>query len=164
MSSIDYCKVIKESQERLRKEERKQGKGFLRDRIRFLRLLKSGQCCSQQQAGNLIGYSPRNSQRLWKQYCEGGWKALLMYPYQGSCCRLNKQQTQKLQHFLAKDQVQFLHEARQYIQQQFGISYSISAVHYLFRRLNIKKKTGRPSNCRKDEKGARLFKKSLLSL
>ena len=108
MSSIDYCKEIKESQECLRKAERKQGKGFLRDRIRFLRLLKSGQCSSQQQAGNLTGHSLRNSQRLWKQYREGGLKALLMYPYEGSYCRLSKQQTQKLRHFLAKDQVQFL--------------------------------------------------------
>ena len=76
MSSIDYCKVIKESQECLRKAEGRQGKGFLGDRIGFLRLLKSGQCSSQQQAGSLSGHSLRNSQRLWKQYGEGRMESL----------------------------------------------------------------------------------------
>jgi transposase len=163
MSRIEYSRVIKEAQERLRQEERKQSKAFVRDRIRFLRLLKSGRRSSQQQAGALTGYSARHSQRLWKQYREGGLKGLLVYPYKGLPCRLSPQQKETLQNFLAKDEVQFLHEAKQYIQQQFGVCYSTSAVHYLFRRLRNKKKTGRPSNYRKDEKGARLFKKSSLN-
>ena len=159
MAHIDYCEVIKESQEYLWKQEGKQSKSFVRDRIGFVRLLKAGQCSSQQQAGGLIGYSPRNSQRLWKQYREGGLKALLVYPYKGLPCQLSQPQQEKLRNYLAKDQAQFLQEAKGYIEQQFGICYSISAVHYLFDRLHIKKKTGRPSNYRKDQKGAKLFKK-----
>lgn len=163
MSWIDYSRKIKESKERLWQEERKQDKAFLRDRVRFLRLLKSGQCSSQQPAGRLVGYSFPNSQRLWKHYREGGLKALLMYPYRGLPCRLSKEQKATLRNFPAKDEVQFLHEAKGYMQRQFGIAYSTSAMHYLCRRLHIKKKTGRPSNYRKDKKGARAFKKSLLN-
>ena len=86
---------------------------------------------------------------------------MLAYPYQGLPCRLTKAQRSGLNEYLAKDQVQFLREARSYIQEQFGVHYSVSAVHYLFRRLKVKKKTGRPSNYRKDEKGASVFKKTL---
>ena len=113
---IDYGKAIKESQVQLWKEEKKQSKAFLRDRIRFLRLLKSGQCFAQETAGALIGQSHRNSQRLWKLYREGGLHALLAYPYKGLPCRLSPQQRAELNDVLARDQVQFLHEAKHYIQ------------------------------------------------
>lgn len=164
MSVIDYFKAIKETLQELLEREREQSKAFVRDRIRFLRLLKSGSCSSQGKAGELIGLRPRSSQRLWNQYRVGGLKALLIYPYQGTSCRLSKEQRRQLNAHLAGDQVQFLHEAKEYIQEQFGVCYSTSGVHRLFGRLKVKKKTGRPSNYRKDEKGAEDFKKSFLRL
>lgn len=164
MPVIDYSKVIKETLQELLKREKEQDKGFVRDRIRFLRLLKSGQCVTQTQAGELVGLQPRSSQRLWQQYREGGLQALLAYPFQGTCCRLTEKQIAELLAYLAKDQVQFLHEARDYIQKHFGVPYSMGGLHKLFERLKVKKKTGRPSNYRKDEKGAKSFKKSLRPL
>ena len=160
MTLINYCKAIKETEASLWQSEKDQSKAFLRDRIRFLRLLKSGQCSSQQRAGALVGLSLRSSQRLWEQYREGGIKALLIYPYQGLPCRLSKEQISRLKAYLAEDRVQFLYEAKHYIREHFGLRYSLSGVHYLFRQLKIKKKTGRPSNHRKDEKGAKAFKKT----
>ena len=164
MSKIDYPGAIKETLEVLLQREREQSKAFVRDHIRFLRLLKSGRCSSQIQAGECIGLSPRSSHRLWKQYRQGGLKALLTYPYQGTSCRLSKEQQEQLNNYLAEDQIQFLHEAKHYIQQQFGVRYSMGGLHKLFGRMKVKKKTGRPSNYRKDEKGASIFKKSFLSL
>lgn len=164
MSVIDYSKAITETLQELLEIEREQNKAFVRDRIRFLRLLKSGSCASQGEAGAVIGLCCRSSQRLWKQYRTGGLKALLTYPYQGTACRLNEEQRKQLNTYLALDQVQFLNEAKEYIQEQFGVCYSTSGVHRLFGRLKVKKKTGRPSNYRKDEKGAGIFKKSLLPL
>jgi transposase len=161
MSIIDYPKVIKETEKELLGREREQSKAFVRDRIRFLRLLKTGRCSSQGQAGELIGLCSRSSQRLWKQYREGGLNALLTYPYQGRSCQLSQEQQEQLNCYLAEDQVQFLHEAGQYIQDQFGVSYSTSGLHKLFGRMKVKKKTGRPSNYRKDEKGESAFKKTL---
>ena len=163
MSWIDYPRAIKETLEALRQREREQSKAFVRDRIRFLRLLKSGWCSSQIQAGELIGFSPRSSQRLWQQYREEGLQAILTYPYQGTSCRLSKEQREQLNDYLAEDGVQFLHEAGHYIQQHFGVRYSVGGLHKLFGRMKVKKKTGRPSNYRKDEKGASHFKKSSLS-
>ena len=164
MSKIDYPRAIKETLEELLWKEREQSKAFVRDRIRFLPLLKSRKCSSQIQAGELIGLRPRSSQRLWQQYREGGLKALLTYPYQGTSCRLSEEQGEQLNAYVAKDQIQFLHEAKQYIQKQFGVRYSMGGLHKLFVRMRVKKKTGRPSNYRKDEKGASTFKKTSLSL
>ncbi len=137
---INYGKAIKEAQVQLWKEEKKQSKAFVRDRIGFLRLLKSRQCFTQQTAGALIGQSRRNSQRLWKLYREGGLQALRTYPYKGLPCRLSPGQRAQLNDFVAGDEVQFLHEAKRYIQQQFNVRYSTSAVHYLFGRLHVKRK------------------------
>lgn len=164
MTKIDYPKVIQEKVKKLRHLEKEQSKAFLRDRIRFLWLLKSGRCSSQIEAGELIGLSARSSQRLWQQYRRGGLEALLTYSYQGTTCLLTEEQQKKLMAYLAEDQVQFLHEAKAYIQQQFNIRYSMGGLHKLFERLRVKKKTGRPTNYRKDEKGAARFKKSLLPL
>jgi len=161
MSVISYQQMITESAKQLFKWEQQQGKAYLRDRMRFLRLLKTGQCTSQAQAGALLGHSQRSSQRLWKRYREGGIKALLTYPYQGKPCRLSNKQKEQLRCYLTHDGVQFLHEAGSYIAARFGVGYSTSGVCKLFRRMKVKKKTGRPSNYRKDEKGARRFKKSL---
>lgn len=164
MTKIDYPTLIKETKRKLKQLEREQPKSFVRDRIRFLRLLKSGRCSSQAEAGEFIGLSARSSQRLWHSYQKEGLQALLTYPYQGTLCRLSDAQTEELIAYLAQDQVQFLHEAKAYVHQHFGVGYSTSGLHKLFERLKVKKKTGRPSNYRKDEKGAALFKKSLLPL
>jgi transposase len=164
MTKIDYPRMIKETAKALRRLEKQQSKAFVRDRIRFLWLLKSGRCSSQSEAGELIGIRPRSSQRLWQQYQKCGIGALLTYPYKGTTCRLSDDQREKLKAYLAEDQVQFLHEARAYIQQHFHVRYSMGGLHKLFERLKVKKKTGRPTNYRKDEKGAARFKKSSLPL
>jgi len=85
---------------------------------------------------------------------------LLCYPYQGRACGLSEKQKEQFNAYLAKDQVQLLHEAKHYVQKQFGVCYSTSGLRKLFERIKVKKKTGRPSNYRRDEKGARAFKKT----
>lgn len=161
MIVIDYRKAIREGEMVLLAREREQSLAFIRDRIRFLRLLKSGQCSSLKQAGQFINLSLRSSQRLWKLYQGGGLQTLLSYPYQGKPCRLSEEQMGQLKDYLSHDGVQFLHEVKAYIEQHFGFCYSISGLHRLFKRMKVKKKTGRPSNYRKDEKGAKAFKKTL---
>ena len=64
---MDYQVEIKEAIEDLNRLEKtnKDLKG--RDRIRFLRLLKSGEASSQLQAGRMSGLKLRQSQRLWQR-------------------------------------------------------------------------------------------------
>ena len=80
---LDYRKAIQETEQRLFTLERSQTKALLRDRMRFLRLLKSGECTSQAQAGRLIGLKLRASEKLWRKYRERGIEGLLTYPYRG---------------------------------------------------------------------------------
>jgi len=46
----------------------------------------------------------------------------------------------------------------------FGVGYGQSGISKLFKCLKIKLKTGRPSNVRKDEAGADVFKKNFTTL
>jgi transposase len=111
---LNYSKAIKESAAHLLEVERSQKKALLRDRVRFVRLLKSGECSSQKKAGERIGLSLRESQRVWACYRNGGLAALLDYPFKGKPRRLSKEQSEALERGLVKDQIQTLREARDF--------------------------------------------------
>jgi transposase len=159
---LNYSEAIQESATRLLEMERRQKKALLRDRVRLVRLLKTGECSSQREAGAHIGLSLRGSQRVWALYRKEGLEGLLRYPFKGKRRRLSEQQVLELERGLSKDQIQTLREARDFIEEQLGVAYTLGGVHYVFQCLKIKKKTGRPASVRKDEKGARTFKKNSL--
>jgi transposase len=156
---LDYRKAIKETEQQLLTLERHQSRALLRDRMRFLRLLKSGACPSQAKAGQQIGLKVRASEKLWDKYAKEGVKGLLTYPYQGSKGKLTEEQKQQLQQELCKDQTQSLQQARASVEQHFGVHYTIPGIYYVLKRLRVKKKTGRPQYAHKDEKGEKKFKK-----
>ena len=135
--SLDYEVFIEEQAEDLLALERRQGKALLRDRVRFLRLLKSGECSSQAQAGKQIGLKRRAAEKLWSKYTKEGLAGLLRYPYQGSKPQLSEAQSRQLEAELRKDGIQTLEQ---------GCTY-------------VKNKTGRPVHVHKDEKGENRFKK-----
>jgi transposase len=141
--------------------ERHQSKALLRDRVRFLRLLKSGACTSQAKAGQQIGLGLRGSEKLWKKYRSEGLEGLLTYPYQGSSGKLSEAQKQQLEEELAKDQTQSLQQAALYVEEHFGVHYTVPGIRYVFQTLKVKRKTARPSHVHKDEKGEKHFKKTL---
>jgi transposase len=140
--NLNYQDIIKESAESLLQTERQQIKAFLRDRIRFIRLLKSGECSSQKEAGKLIGISLRESQRVWKQYKEEGLNALLYYPYQGQPPRLNIRQMQHLKKAFTLNKFLYLHQVKDFIMQHYNVQYTVSGVYNILKRLKIKLKQG----------------------
>ncbi len=158
---LDYSKAIKESEKQLRDVEHRQSKALLRHRIRFLRLLKSGECSSQAKAGQQIGLKRRASEGLWSKYRKEGIKGLLAYPYKGSKGKLSETQKQQLREELSRDQIQSLAQACDYVEKQFRVRYTTRGIGYVFERLKVKKKTGRPVHYHKDEKAERRFKKNL---
>ncbi len=158
---LDYQKAIKESEQDLLERERHQSKALLRDRMRFLHLLKSGACSSQAQAGKHIGLKVRASEKLWSKYCAEGIEGLLAYPYKGSQGKLSEKQKQQLQEELRKDQIQSLQQGCAYVEKKFRVHYTPSGISYVFRRLQVKKKTGRPVHVQKDVRGEKRFKKKL---
>lgn len=159
---LDYRKAITESEEKLRTLERRQSSALLRDRVRFLRLLKSGACTSQAQAGKVIGIKLRASEKLWRKYREERLEGLLRYPYRGKKEKLSQAQKQALENELLNDQMQTLEQVRAWVMQQSGVHYSASGIYYVLERLKVKKKTGRPQYYDKDKEGERRFKKKLL--
>jgi transposase len=142
--SLDYRKAIKESEQKLFTLEPSQTKALLRDRMRFLRLLKSGECTSQAQAGRVIGLKLRASEKLWRKYREEGVEGLLTYPYRGKPEKIPQAVKQELSQELSTDQIQSLEQVQHFIEEKSGVHYTIAGIHYVLERMQVKKKTGRP--------------------
>jgi transposase len=160
---MDYPVLIMESEDFLTRQERLASHSQVRDRIGFLRLLKTGQAKSQSGAGLLIGIATRQSQRLWQIYQEQGFSGLLSTHYQHSFGKLSAHQISILLTFLRSDQASKLEDVQAFILSSFGVRYTLSGLSKLFTRLKIKLKTGRPSNVRKDLAQEEAFKKTFLT-
>lgn len=161
---MNYTLLISEDVEFLQIQERLASKALVRDRIRFLRLLKTGQANTQSAAGLLIGIATRQSQRLWQTYREEGFSALLStHHYQHSFGKLSAHQLSLLLTFLRSDQASKLEEVQAFIHASFGVHYTLCGLSKLFTGLKIKYKTGRPSNVRKEAAQEEAFKKTLLT-
>lgn len=145
---MNYQAVIVESSDDLRQVERETKDLKARDRVRFVRLLKSGAATTQQAAGALIGLQVRQSQRLWRQYRTGGLAAIRESRYQGGVAKLDAAQEARFSERLKADDISSLEQARACLQSEFGVSYTIGGVSVLFGRLKVKLKTGRPQNIR----------------
>jgi transposase len=158
---INYKEEIKENVETLKGLIRKESNAINRDRLRFLLSLKEGSCKSQSSASKLIGLGLRQGQNNWRKYRNGGLKELLAIVRGSAPCKLSAGQLEELTERLKKDDIQFLHEGVKLIEEQYGQTYTKPGVHYLFKRLKIKKKTGRPVNIRQDKEGMESFKKNL---
>ena len=160
---LNYSEAIKESSQELETMLKQQSLSINRDRVRFLLSLKTGLAKSQKEAGENLQLCERQSQRIWSMYVKEGIKGMLAAKEEtrGKKCKLEKEELAILQEELAKDNIQFLHEAAAYIKEKFGKTYTEQGVHFLFKRLKIKKKTGRPCNIRQDKVGMDNFKKTL---
>lgn len=130
-----------------------------RDRVRFIRLLKTGEAATQKQSGTLIGLQERQSQRLWKQYREAGLSAMCQSHYRGGAAKLDQERQQQFIERLKQDDIWSLEQARIFLQQECGVQYTIGGVSAVCRRLKVKLKTGRPQNVKQKAEEAEDFKK-----
>ena len=160
---LNYSEQIKEDVEELSTLLRAQIKSVDRDRIRFLLLLKQGKYTTQKGAAEAVNIGLRQAQINWKTYRQEGISALVGNKPIGAPTKLSQEQLDQMEERLKADDIQFLHEAVDYVQQEFETSYTLSGMHYVFKRLKIKKKTGRPSNINQVEEDREDFKKNLPS-
>jgi transposase len=144
-----YASEIKETLEQLLHLEKQQRQARLRDRIRFLRLLKEGQAQTQQQAGKQLGLSLRQSQRIWQTYRQQGIEQLLQTGYQHGFGKLNTQQINDLQVWLSENSVQTLSQIQAFIKERWQVEYTIAGLSLLFKRMKIKYKSVRPDKSKK---------------
>lgn len=161
---MDYTTLIEESLDHIIDLERSTSNLQARDRIRFIRYLKSGQAKTQEEAGMLIGIGLRQSQRLYKLYRTEGLSRLLQPSPPRYTGKLSEEQREKLLDRLKDDDIATLAQAQDWMEQEFGVYYTLGGVWALFKRLKVKLKTGRPSNVRKDPQQGEAFKKKFPTL
>lgn len=159
MRCLDYSKEIGEGVATLQAMYRKQSRSLARRRLRFLLLLKSGECASQALAGAKIGIKARAAEKLWALYRNKGIVGLLEKPHSGQPPKLTDKAKAVLQKQLDGNHLQTLRDACAFVLKQQGIMISQSAMHHYFKAQGIKKKTGRPTNVHKDVVGEEAFKK-----
>jgi transposase len=157
---MNYTEIINESVEQLQVQAKKQKKARYEKRFRFLILLKSGKVKTQKEAGEMVGWKLRYAQQMWQVYQEQGLEGLAEKPQHGSFGNLSSTEIARLLRYMDAFGFSSLEEAKQHIEQSFGVSYTIGGVSWLFKRLRVKLKTARPSNTGKDEERVREYKKN----
>ncbi len=140
---MKYNSAIKESIDELLAIEKQQRQARLRDRIRFLRFLKEGRAQTQQQAGEQLGLSLRQSQRLWQTYRQEGIDKLLQTGYQHGFGKLSTHQLSELKKWLITPPHKKLSQIQAYIKERWQIDYTIAGLSLLFKRMKIKYKPAR---------------------
>ncbi len=65
---MNYSEIISETESALQELENAQKLVQFQKRVRFLRLLKSGEAATQKQAGEIVGWKLRQAQQIWQLY------------------------------------------------------------------------------------------------
>jgi len=160
MRTVDYPRLIKESLSELNKEDKKQKNARLRLRVQMLRLLKSGQVEQVKQASKILGISAKHGYDLWQRYRKEGITKYLRLDYRAREPKLTAAEQQQLIGKAATGDIS-QREAQEYIEKEFGVSYTQQGISILFQRLKIKSKVPRPENILADIAEQAEYKKSL---
>ena len=158
---MNYALKIQEDLLTLQTTEKKQTKAQYRDYVRFLRLLKSGEAKTQQQAAKAINLTLRQGQRIWEKYQLNGLQKLITPTHPPYIGKLSTTQMSHLRRFLMDDQASTLNDIKDYIAGSLGVEYTIGGVFDLCQRLNIKAKTGRPVHAHQPAGAVEAYKKNL---
>lgn len=103
-------------------------------RINAIILLGTG--WTQEEVGEALLLDERTLRRYVQVYRQGGIQALLETRYQGSECRLDQKQLKQLDKHLQKTLYTDTRDIQQFIKEAFGVTYSISGVTHLLKRLH----------------------------
>ena len=160
---IKYPKAIQESEEELtRLEQRLRGQKAA-DRVRVLRLLKSGTVKSLKDCAPMVGYSVSQLTRWWERYrAEGLAGVLKRHKPAGKPSRLTPEAWAGLLQAMRAGHIATMQDARNYLDQQWGISYKNGkSLWWLFKKHRVKWKTGRRRHRKANAEQQAAFKKTL---
>ena len=160
---IKYPKAIQESEEELtRLEQRLRGQKAA-DRVRVLRLLKSGTVKSLKDCAPMVGYSVSQLTRWWERYrAEGLTGVLKRQKPAGKPSRLTPEAWAGLLQAMRAGHIATMQDARNYLDQQWGISYKNGkSLWWLFKKHRVKWKTGRRRHQKANAEQQAAFKKTL---
>lgn len=120
-----YRDQITQTEQELEQLERSLRGQALCDRVKMLRLLKSGAYDSRRTLAPTLGYSERQLQRWWKLYKKEGIDGLLEEKaVGGSTERVTDAAWLGLKLAMRSGQIKQLKEAQAYLKDHFGIEYS----------------------------------------
>ena len=163
MAKILYPQVITEDLDDLKELERYHRYSHLFQRVRMLRLLKSGECPNLGEAARALGYSWRQCQRWFASYQKGGIEELLKsrVDERGRQELVTPEAFEELQEAMKRGEIATIGQAHRFLSER-GIEYSHpDGVGQLLRRHKVKLKTGRPRHEKADPQEQEAFKKSL---
>lgn len=160
MRVVDYQTEISETETELRTLEKRQSNAKLLLRTQLLRLLKSGEFSQLKKAVEILGITEKYGYDLWKRYKTEGLAGYLQLNYRANRAKLGEEQKAKLVE-RAGEGFGSQSEAQEFIENQFGVSYTQQGISLLFQRLKIKAKVVRPFNIKADEKEQSSYKKTL---
>jgi transposase len=159
---IDYSISITESVAELQARERAVRGQRAADRVKLLRLLKSGAARSVRQAAAMLGYSERQAQRWWACYAGGGLAALLDVGRPGgSQERITPEAWADLSAQMQAGAIGRLKDAQAYLHEHWGLDYCLDGISKLFIRRKTKLKTGRRRHRHAEAAAQAAFKKSV---
>src|SRR5919205_2478854 len=162
MAKILYPQVITEDVDDLKELEKYHRYTHLFQRVRMLRLLKSGECSNLGEAAETLGYSWRQCQRWFAGYRQGGLEELLRsrVDERGRQELVTPEAFEELQEAMKKGEIATIRQADEFLSER-GIEYSHpDGVGQLLRRRKVKLKTGRPRHEKADSQEQEAFKKT----
>jgi len=156
----DYPRLIVEEVAVLERLERSQRHGLAGDRVRFLRLLKSGQAANVSRAAPLVGYAVRTVQEWWRVYREQGLSKLVeVHRSGGQPEQMTPEAWAGLEAEMRAGRIRRMGDAQLYLARQWRMDYGLDALYKLCKRRKVKWKTGRLRHCAADAEAQESFKK-----
>jgi putative transposase len=159
---IKYPQVIQESEEELTSLEQSLRGQKTADRVRVLRLLKSGTVKSLKDCAPLVGYSVIQLTRWWERYrAEGLTGMLKQYKPTGKASRLTPEAWAGLLQAMRAGHIATMQDARDYLEREWGIRYKNGqSLWWLFKKHRVKWKTGRRRHKKANTERQAAFKKT----
>ncbi len=159
---IKYPKAIQESEEDLTSLEQRLRGQKTADRVRMLRLLKSGAVKSLKDCAPLVGYSVTQLTRWWECYrAEGLAGALKQQKPVGKASRLTPEAWAGLLQAMRTGHIATMQDARDYLEREWGIRYKNGkSLWWLFKKHRVKWKTGRRRHKKANTEQQATFKKT----
>jgi transposase len=166
MAKILYPQVITEDPNDLEELERRHRYSHLFQRVRMLRLLKSGECSNLSEAARALGYSWRQCQRWFASYQDGGIEELLKSRLheRGRQELVTPEALEDLKETMKLGQIATISEADEFLRERYGIECAHpDGVGQLLRGHKIKLKSARPRHEQADLQEQEAFKKTSLA-
>jgi transposase len=159
---INYLKAIQESEEDLLSLEQRLRGQKPADRVRMLRLLKSGTVKSMKDCAPLVGYSLVQLTRWWERYQTEGLAELVKQQKPvGQPCKVTAEAWEGLLAAMRKGDIATMEHARDYLEREWGIQYKNGkSLWWLFKKHRVKWKTGRRRHKKANAEQQAAFKKT----